>query len=249
MSAPRVYAAINAVAAAIARKGLPKDRFNLADDYAYRSIDELYSLLAPLLAEHRLCVLPRVAERTREERPGLGGEILTCVTVRTAFDLVSAEDGSCHTIEAFGEAFDASDKATAKAMTSAYKYALIEAFCIPVAASEDAEKGTPRLAGHAPAPPQGWDGWAADLATIIDACASGAAINRLQERNRALLHALSCERPELYASLGEAVVARRALLAGPGRKKQPKLPARSRAYRPTRKLAIAANDTGAVDHV
>lgn len=249
MSVPRVYAAINAVAAAIAQKGLPKDRFNLVDDYAYRSIDELYSLLAPLLAENKLCVLPRVVERNCDERPGLGGEILTCVTVRTALDLVSAEDGTCHTIEAFGEAFDPSDKATAKAMSSAYKYALIEAFCIPVAGNADPEKGTLRIASHVPAPPQGWDGWAADLAVLIEACASGAAIDRLQERNRALLHALSRERPELYANLGEAVVARRASLVSRSRTKLPRPPARSRAYHPGRNLDVPVNDTVAGDNV
>lgn len=249
MSVPRVYAAINAVAAAIALRGLPKDRFNLADDYAYRSIDELYSLLAPLLAEHRLCVLPRVAERTRDERPGLGGEILTCVTVRTAIDLVSADDGTCHTIEAFGEAFDASDKATAKAMTSAYKYTLIEAFCIPVVGRDDPEKAALRLAEHQPAPPQGWDGWSYDLAASIAVCGSTKAIDRLQERNRALLHGLSRERPEFYASLGEAVVARRVSLTARATKKQPGPPARKRDYHPPRKLDGPINNTMDGDHV
>ncbi len=61
---PRVYGAINAVAAALARDGIAKERLNTRDDYFYRSIDDVLSRVAPLLAEHRLCILPRMLERT-----------------------------------------------------------------------------------------------------------------------------------------------------------------------------------------
>src|SRR5207253_5037737 len=54
----RVYGAINAVTSAFAQQGIAKDRFNTADEYAYRSIDDVLVRLSPLLAEHRLCVLP-----------------------------------------------------------------------------------------------------------------------------------------------------------------------------------------------
>lgn len=47
------------------------------------------------------------------------------VTVRVAFALVSSEDGSTHIAEAYGEALDPSDKATAKAMSAAYKCAML----------------------------------------------------------------------------------------------------------------------------
>ena len=42
------------------------------------------------------------------------------VLLRVAFDLVSVEDGSVHTVEAYGEALDEGDKGTAKAMSAAY---------------------------------------------------------------------------------------------------------------------------------
>ena len=213
MTIPRVYAAINAVSACLAQTGLPKDQFNLADDYAYRSIDELYCRLAPLLAEHRLCVLPRVIERTQSEVAGLDGEVLIHVTVRSAFDLVSAEDGSRHNIASFGEALDASDKGTAKAMTSAYKYAMIEAFCIPVVSAEDPDRISPQRAPHVVAPAQGWDLWSGELTERVGRCDSVQALERLQDRHRARLHGLSRERPELYAQLGVAVAARRSSFA------------------------------------
>ena len=64
MSAPSVYAAINAVLASLRAKGIAKNRTNAIDDYKYRSIDDVLDRLAPLLSKHRLCVLPRVVERT-----------------------------------------------------------------------------------------------------------------------------------------------------------------------------------------
>ena len=68
MSAPSVYAAINAISAELAEHGIAKTHVNEADDYQYRSIDDLLDRLAPLLAKHRLCVLPRVLKRTIAER-------------------------------------------------------------------------------------------------------------------------------------------------------------------------------------
>ena len=60
MSLPRVYAAINAITAAFASNGVAKERINLDDGYAYRGVDEVTERLAPLLAAHKLCILPRV---------------------------------------------------------------------------------------------------------------------------------------------------------------------------------------------
>ena len=67
MSAPSVYAAINAITAELATKGIAKTRTNEVDDYKYRSIDDVLDRLAPLLSTHRLCVLPRALERTVTE--------------------------------------------------------------------------------------------------------------------------------------------------------------------------------------
>src|SRR4051794_7770709 len=116
MSAPAVYAAINAVSAELAKAGIPKQRTNEVDDYKYRSIDDVLDSLAPLLARHRLCVLPRVIERTTSERHDDAGHLLLAVTLRVAFTLASVKDGSSHLVEIFGEALDGGDKATAKAM-------------------------------------------------------------------------------------------------------------------------------------
>jgi hypothetical protein len=76
MTAPSVYAAINAVTADLSELGIPKARVNRVDDYRYRSIDDVLAVLSPLLSRHRLCVLPMVPSRTVTERGGVDGSLL-----------------------------------------------------------------------------------------------------------------------------------------------------------------------------
>src|SRR5215210_1447631 len=114
MSAAQVYKAVTAISAELSGAGIAKRHRNERDDYRYRSIDDVLNRLSPLLAKNKLCVLPRVLERTSSDRVGDGDLLLVGVTLKVAFDLVSSTDGSSHTVEAFGEALDGSDKATAK---------------------------------------------------------------------------------------------------------------------------------------
>ena len=214
MAAPSVYGAITAITAELAGAGIPKSRFNEVDEYKYRSIDDVLNRLAPLLAKHRLCVLPKVRKREATERLGDNLLLLTSVALRVSFTLVSADDGSSHSVEAFGEALDGGDKATAKAMSAAYKSAMIQVFCIPVPDLEDADATSHKLVArtHAPEPVQGWEQWARDIEDIVAVCESEQAIDTVQERNRDLLKAISRERVELYRELGECFGSRRHLL-------------------------------------
>jgi hypothetical protein len=227
LSAPSVYPAINAISAELARSGIAKARVNEVDNYKYRSIDDVFERLAPLLATHRLCVLPRVIQRKVTKRHDDADHLLFSVALRVAFALTSAEDGSSHTIEVFGEALDGGDKATAKAMSAAYKSAMVQTFCIPVGDADDPDRTSHRLStrGHEPEPVQGWTQWCVDIADIISVCESEQAISTVQERNRDLLKALSRERPELYAELGQSFLARREVLSPPSRRR-PTKPAR-----------------------
>jgi hypothetical protein len=102
----------------------------------------VYNAIAPLLAKHSLCILPRVLTRECVERASKSGGALFYVTVEVEFDFVSAEDGSKHTVKTFGEAMDSGDKATNKAMSAAYKYAAFQAFSIPTEADNDADAHT-----------------------------------------------------------------------------------------------------------
>ena len=149
----KVYQAINAVQKALAKQGISKDRKNQQQGYNFRGIDDVYNVVSPLLAEHGLCILPRVLSRQCEERVGKNGGTLFYVTVEAEFDFVCAEDGSKHTIKTFGEAMDSGDKATNKAMSAAYKYAAFQAFAIPTEGDNDADAHTHEVASKAPAKP------------------------------------------------------------------------------------------------
>ena len=139
----QVYKAINAVQAELATIGIVKDKRNSQGaGYNFRGIDDVYNAIAPLLAKHGLCILPRVLTRECVERQSKNGGALFYITVEAEFDFVSSEDGTKHTVKTFGEAMDSGDKATNKAMSAAYKYACFQAFSIPTESREDADYQT-----------------------------------------------------------------------------------------------------------
>lgn len=126
----KVYQAISAASAQIAADGIGKDRRS-QQGYNFRGIDDVYQAFAPVLAKHKLVVLPRLTEHKVDTVPTKNGQVQR-VIVHADFDFVSAEDGSKHTVSTYGEGSDSLDKATNKAMSAAYKYAMFMSFCIPV---------------------------------------------------------------------------------------------------------------------
>ena len=139
----KVYQAINSVQLALSKIGIEKNRTNQqGSSYKFRGIDDIYNVVSPLLAEHHLCILPRMLARNCVERVSKNGGALFYITVEAEFDLISSEDGSKHTIKTFGEAMDSGDKATNKAMSAAYKYAMIQLFAIPTEGDNDIENQT-----------------------------------------------------------------------------------------------------------
>ena len=139
----KVYEAINAVQSQLSKVGITKDRTNTQGaGYKFRGIDDIFNTISPLLAEHKLCILPKVISRDCVERMSKSGGALFYVTLDVEFDFISSEDGSKHTVKIFGEAMDSGDKATNKAMSAAYKYAAIQAFAIPTEGDNDTENTT-----------------------------------------------------------------------------------------------------------
>jgi len=139
----QVYKAINAVQSELSVIGIVKDKRNgQGAGYNFRGIDDVYNAIAPLLAKHGLCILPRVLTRECIERTSKSGGALFYITVEAEFDFVSSEDGTKHTVKTFGEAMDSGDKATNKAMSAAYKYACFQAFSIPTESRDDADYQT-----------------------------------------------------------------------------------------------------------
>ena len=146
-----VYQCISKVQAALAKTGIAKDRqCQQGASFKYRGIDEVYNTLAPILSSVGLCILPRIIGRQCDERQSAKGNALFYVIVEAEFDLVSAEDGTTHTIRTFGEAMDSGDKATNKAMSIAYKNAIFMAFSVPTEGDNDADAHAHELARTMP---------------------------------------------------------------------------------------------------
>lgn len=143
----KVYKAISSVMSELSKEGISKTNKNQQQGYSFRGIDNVYNALAPILSKNGLVILPRVLSREVTERQTAKGGVLFYVVVNVEFDLVCADDGSKHTIATVGEAMDSADKATNKAMSAAYKYACIQAFCIPTEGDNDADATT-----HEPVP-------------------------------------------------------------------------------------------------
>ncbi len=157
-----VYQCIAAAQARIAKVGIGKDRTAQtggSGSYKFRGIDDVYNLLASILADVGLVIVPRMIERTVVERVSGNNKALFYVTVEAEFDFVSAHDMSTHTARTFGEAMDSGDKATNKAMSAAYKYAAFQTFCIPTEA-QDSETETHTVT---PKAPDGFGSWWIDM--------------------------------------------------------------------------------------
>ena len=169
-----VYQLISLVAGELANTGISKNQRNSQGiGYNFRGIDDVYNAIGPLLAKHGLSILPRTLSRDCVERVSGQGKALFYVTVDMEFDFVSAHDGSKHTVKMYGEAMDSGDKATNKAMSAAYKYAMFQAFCIPTEGDNDADSQTHNVAAKQTVPAGYGEFEAATLPAMREAALQG----------------------------------------------------------------------------
>jgi hypothetical protein len=138
---PDIYAALSAVMGDVQSiaKGTGKD-VNRKQNYVFRGIDTVVDAVGPVLRKHKVMVIPNVRSfdygeiTTGKDRTPMGH---ARVVVEYTF---YAPDGTCILSSAAGEAFDSGDKATPKAMSVAYRTALLQALCVPTGDPEpDAE--------------------------------------------------------------------------------------------------------------
>ena len=148
----RIYGALAAVMAEVGAIG--KSQENTHDHYKFRGIDDVYNALHPALVRNGIVVVPTLLNQERSTFETATGKThqLATVTVRYQF---FASDGSCVDCVVPGEGADRSDKSFNKAMSSAYKNAMFQVFCIPTeGGSVDSESDTPDLSDARKAPPE-----------------------------------------------------------------------------------------------
>lgn len=135
-----IYERMSAILADVGAVG--KTGRNEQQNYSFRSIDAVYNAIHPALAKHKVFCCPEVLESERFEwKTGKGTQMLSVVLkVRHRF---YASDGSYVDVVTVGEGSDTGDKASNKAMSAAFKYALFMVFCIPTEEALDSEQDNP----------------------------------------------------------------------------------------------------------
>lgn len=137
---PHVIEAIGLMTAAVAKEGIGKNRQNTDQKYKFRGIDDVRNVLAPLMDECKLVIVPKMKSRMEKERTTKSGGFALQVVVDIDFHFLSRVDGSELVVPMSNEAVDYSDKATNKAISQAYKTVCINTFNIPTEGEEDADE-------------------------------------------------------------------------------------------------------------
>lgn len=135
-----IYESITAIMQEIPAIG--KDKKNQQQGFKYRGIDDVMNALQPILAKHKVFVVPEVLEQTREERVTGKGSTLLYSLMKIKYTFY-AEDGTSIYSVVIGEGMDSGDKASNKAMAIALKYAFFQVFCIPTEEMKDPDAETP----------------------------------------------------------------------------------------------------------
>ena len=130
----KIYSAICGVMADIGAIG--KDKRNQSQGFNYRGVDDVMNALQPLLCKHKIFVVPKVIQQTREDRQTKSGSNLIYSVCSIEYTFY-ADDGSSVTAVVVGEGMDSGDKSCNKAMSVAFKYACFQVFCIATEEMKD----------------------------------------------------------------------------------------------------------------
>lgn len=98
--------------------------------FHFRGIDAVVNAVGPALRKYHVVVSPQLVSVDRRDVQTSGGKPAreTCVVVRYVW---TGPDGSTLETIVPGEAMDNGDKGTAKAMSVAFRIALLQALCLP----------------------------------------------------------------------------------------------------------------------
>lgn len=128
-----VHVAFNRVKRDVGAVG--KNRKNEAQGYYFRSIEDFIDAVSPVLSWHGVLMLPNIIEHRlyHFERTTNNGKqsTSTVATVTTEWHVIGPM-GDSFTFRTVGEGADTADKATNKAMSASFKYAMAQGMAIPL---------------------------------------------------------------------------------------------------------------------
>lgn len=149
-----VFQAISAVASDVGAVG--KDGINQAQKFRFRGIDAVVNAVSPAMRRHGLVIFPVVESVKRGEAKTAKGGTMNTVEVIAGY-VFTGPDGSSFTAKVPGESFDSGDKATAKAMSVAFRTVLLQTFTLPTDESDPDAESYDAHRQHIPRPQQNPD--------------------------------------------------------------------------------------------
>lgn len=123
--------------------------------FTFRGIDAVTNAVSPALRKHGVIVVPQVIDYQYDTiTVGNPAKSMGHVRVLVRYTFHASDGSSLETVTP-GESFDSGDKATAKAMSVAFRTCLIQALCLPTDETDpDAEtfqRATPKGSPNHPA--------------------------------------------------------------------------------------------------
>lgn len=136
-----INADLSKVMAAI--KPVGKDGTNREQNYKFRAAEDLMNALHAAMNQHGVTVTPFRVETLEDAMvTTANGKQKNKVAVAVTY-LLQAADGSFRFAQTRGAGEDYADKASNKALTSAYKYFVMETFIVPTKDMADGDEETP----------------------------------------------------------------------------------------------------------
>lgn len=121
--------ALNEVMKAVG--GIAKKDRNQAQGFNFRGIDSVVNAVSPQLQKYGVIVVPAVEDYSYDTvEIGRNRTAMGHVKVKVRYTFVGPS-GDAIAATVVGEAMDSGDKATAKAMSVAFRTALLQALCLP----------------------------------------------------------------------------------------------------------------------
>ena len=111
--------------------GIAKKDRNTAQGFNFRGIDSVVNAVSPALQKFGVIVVPSVEDyEYHTVEIGRNRTAMGHVKVKVTYTFIGANGDAIKTT-VVGEAMDSGDKATAKAMSVAFRTALLQALCLP----------------------------------------------------------------------------------------------------------------------
>ena len=126
---PTVVQALSAVMADVRSVAKKQKNTSQGGGFLFRGIDAVMNAVGPALRTHGVVVTPHLDQIDRREGRTLKGGTLNYVAVTVTYTFTGPA-GDTMTATVPGEAFDSGDKATAKAMSVAFRTCLLQALTL-----------------------------------------------------------------------------------------------------------------------